>query len=162
MNCITLMNYERNKSNCTDSSPPFFSFLWSLNLLSKSYFSIMSNSLKKKLMFDDDKIQNFLPHKRIAILDFDIDLIFFEDVAPALKYLESVPSDVVICDNNLNKMDSWKFFGFIKNLKFKGKFYFVSASILPGDRTRAAGYPCATNFFEKPIQETDLIYILSF
>ncbi len=65
-------------------------------------------------MFDDDKIQNFLPHKRIAILDFDIDLIFFEDVAPALKYLESVPSDVVICDNNLNKMDSWKFFGFIK------------------------------------------------
>jgi hypothetical protein len=48
MNCITLMNYERNKSNCIYSSPPFFSFLWSPNLLSKSYFSIMSNSLKEK------------------------------------------------------------------------------------------------------------------
>jgi two-component system, response regulator PdtaR len=123
----------------------------------------MSNSLKRKiLVLDDDKIQHLLLRKRMAILGFDIDLIFFEEVAPALKHIESSPPDVVISDINLNGMDGWTFLEFIKNLNFKGKFYFVSSSIFPGDRTRAAWDPYVTNFFEKPIQETDLIYILSF
>ncbi|MFN3997854.1 two-component system response regulator [Algoriphagus sp.] len=122
----------------------------------------MSHSLKRKiLVLDDDKIQHLLMRKKLSLMNIDVDLIFFEDVAQALEFIESTPPDVVISDINLNKMDGWNFLEMLKNLNYKGSFFFLSSSIFPDDRNRANEDSFVTDFFEKPIRESDLNYILT-
>lgn len=99
--------------------------------------------------------------KKLSLMNIDVDLIFFEDVAQALEFIESTPPDVVISDINLNKMDGWNFLEMLKNLNYKGSFFFLSSSIFPDDRNRANEDSFVTDFFEKPIRESDLNYILT-
>lgn len=121
----------------------------------------MSESLKRKiLVLDDDRIQHLVLRKRIALLNHNIDLIFFEDAVTALNFIEIAPPDVVISDINLQKMDGWQFLEEIQDFNFKGKFYLLSGSIYPDDRIRANQDSRVSGFFEKPIQESDLISIL--
>lgn len=122
----------------------------------------MSLAPKEKiLVLDDDKIQHLLLRKRVAFLKPEIDLIFFEDAGSALKYIETSTVDIVISDINLNKHDGWQFLEELKVLNFSGRFYFFSGSINPEDRRRATMDSSVTGFYEKPIQESDLINILS-
>lgn len=121
----------------------------------------MSEASKRTvLVLDDDKIQHLILRKRIAILKVDIELIFFEDAISALDYVLSSPPDIVISDINLQKLDGWQFLEKMKELKFLGKFFLLSGSILQDDRIRANRDSSVSGFFEKPIQESDLIYIL--
>ncbi|SEF40236.1 response regulator [Algoriphagus boritolerans] len=121
----------------------------------------MSDFTKRKiLVLDDDKIQHLLFRKRVAILKIDIDLIFFEDALSALDFIAASPPHVVISDINLNKMDGWEFLEEIHGLGFNGAFYLLSGSIYPEDRSRATKDERVSGFFEKPIKESDLHYIL--
>lgn len=121
----------------------------------------MSDLTKRKiLVLDDDKIQHLLFRKRVAILKIDVDLIFFEDALSALEFIETSPPNVVISDINLNKMDGWEFLEKIHGLDFSGQFYLLSGSIHPEDRSRATKDQRVSGFFEKPIKESDLNYIL--
>jgi two-component system, response regulator PdtaR len=115
---------------------------------------------RKILILDDDKIQHLLFRKRVAQLKSEVELMFFEDAVSALNFLESSPPDVVISDINLNKMDGWQFLEEIYKADFKGKFYLLSGSVYPNDRRRANDDSRVSGFFEKPIQESDLISIL--
>ncbi len=109
---------------------------------------------------DDDKIQHLLLRKRIALLKADVELIFFEDAVFALNFIKTTPPEIVISDINLNQLDGWQFLEMVKDLGFSGKFFLLSGSIIPEDRTRANSDFSVSGFFEKPIQESDLIYIL--
>lgn len=115
---------------------------------------------RKILILDDDKIQHLLFRKRVGLLKSEVDLFFFEDAFSALNFIQSTPPDVVISDINLNKMDGWQFLEEIHRSDFKGKFYLLSGSIYPNDRHRANDDSRISGFFEKPIQESDLIFIL--
>ncbi|WP_111670386.1 response regulator [Algoriphagus litoralis] len=117
-------------------------------------------SRKKILVLDDDKIQHLLFRKRIALLNFDIDLIFFEDVNSALVFIQSNSPDIVISDINLSFSDGWQFLDQLEELNFQGKFFLLSGSIHPGDRARALEDARISGFFEKPLLEPDLHYIL--
>lgn len=121
----------------------------------------MSEITKRKiLVLDDDRIQHLLLRKRVAILQIDVDLIFFEDAELALDFIQTSPPDVVISDINLNKLDGWEFLEKVKQMNFTGRFYLLSGSIYPDDRIRANADSRVAGFFEKPIQESDLVYIL--
>lgn len=121
----------------------------------------MREALKRTiLVLDDDKIQHLLLRKRIAILEVEVQLIFFEDALMALNYLQTSPPDIVISDINLHKLDGWQFLEKVKELGFSGAFFLLSGSILQDDRIRANKDSSVSGFFEKPIQESDLIYIL--
>lgn len=117
-------------------------------------------SKRTVLILDDDKIQHLLLRKRIALLKTDVQLIFFEDALSALDYIEKSPPDIVISDINLFHLDGWGFLEKVTELNYSGKFYLLSASILQEDRIRANKDSSVSGFFEKPIQESDLIYIL--
>jgi len=122
----------------------------------------MINSSKRKiLVLDDDKIQHLLFRKKVMLLKYEIDCVFFEEATSALSYIETSPPDIVFSDINLHKLDGWQFLEMLKNLSYQGKFYLLSGSIHPDDRKRAKKDPSVSGFFEKPIQESDLINILS-
>lgn len=121
---------------------------------------MLEASKRTVLVLDDDKIQHLLLRKRIALLDLDVELIFFEDAISALDYIKTSSPDIVISDINLHKMDGWQFLEKVIELKFLGKFFLLSGSILQYDRIRANKDSFVSGFFEKPIQESDLIYIL--
>jgi CheY-like chemotaxis protein len=112
------------------------------------------------LVLDDDKIQHLLLKKRLALLDVEVQLIFFEDALMALDYIQTFPPDIVISDINLQKLDGWQFLEKVTELRFAGKFFLLSGSILQDDRIRANKDSSVSGFFEKPIQESELIYIL--
>jgi two-component system, response regulator PdtaR len=112
------------------------------------------------LVLDDDKIQHLILRKRIAVLKVNIELIFFEDANSALDYIETSPPEIIISDINLHKLDGWQFLEKVKELRFLGKFFLLTGSILQEDRVRANKDSSVSGFFEKPIQESDLIYIL--
>jgi CheY-like chemotaxis protein len=121
----------------------------------------MTNSLKRKiLVLDDDRIQHLLFRKRVVLLKLEIDLVFFEDAVSAIDYIKTSPPDIVISDIYLQKVDGWQFLEMIKQLRYDGKFYLHSGSIHPDDRIRATRDSSVSGFFEKPIQESDLKYIL--
>lgn len=115
---------------------------------------------KRILVLDDDKIQHILLKKRIVLLKDDIELVFFEDAVSALDSIKSDVPDIVISDINLNHSSGWQFLEEIKVTNFQGKFFLLSGSIHPGDRNRAIEDPRVSGYFEKPIQESDLNYIL--
>lgn len=121
---------------------------------------MLEASKRTILVLDDDKIQHLLLRKRIALLADEVQLIFFEDAILALDYIETSPPDIVISDIYLNKLDGWQFLEKVKELRLLGKFFFLSGSILQDDRIRAKKDSSVSGFFEKPIQESDLIYIL--
>jgi len=112
------------------------------------------------LVLDDDKIQHLLLKKRLALLDVEVQLIFFEDALMALDYIQTFPPDIIISDINLQKLDGWQFLEKVTELRFAGKFFLLSGSILQDDRIRANKDSSVSGFFEKPIQESELIYIL--
>lgn len=117
-------------------------------------------SKRTVLILDDDKIQHLFLRKRIALLDFAVQLIFFEDVLMALDYIQTSPPDIVISDINLHGLDGWQFLEKVQELGFSGAFFFLSGSILQEHRIRANKDSSVSGFFQKPIQESDLIYIL--
>jgi two-component system, response regulator PdtaR len=141
---------------------PFFVSLGASRVFVPNFYKMNDSARKKILVLDDDKVHHFLFRKRIGLLNFDIDMFFFEEVAEAVQFIESDPPDIVVSDINLNKMDGWEFLDLLKELNFKGRFYFLSSSIFPGDRNRAKADSFVTDFFEKPIREADLNYILSY
>ena len=117
-------------------------------------------SKKKILVLDDDKIQHLLLRKRIALMETDIETIFFEAADAALDFLRTNSPDIVISDINLSHSSGWDFLDRVKALDYKGKIFLLSGSIYPGDRTPANEDPVVSGFFEKPIQESDLNFIL--
>lgn len=112
------------------------------------------------LILDDDRIQHLLFKKKIGLLRSGVDLVFFEDADLALEFIQNTPPAVVISDINLNQIDGWEFLDEVSKLNFKGDFFLLSGSIHPDDRNRAESDPRISGFFEKPIQEVDLVYIL--
>lgn len=112
------------------------------------------------LILDDDRIQHLLFKKKIGLLNSGVDLVFFEDAELALDFIQKTPPAVVISDINLNQIDGWQFLDEVSKLNFKGDFFLLSGSIYPDDRNRAKSDSRVSGFFEKPIQEVDLVYIL--
>lgn len=122
----------------------------------------MSEATKTKvLVLDDDRIQHLLLRKRMLLVSSEIELTFFEDAHFALDAIATSPPDIIISDINLFKSSGWQFLEKVKAMNFRGKFFLLSGSIHPDDRRRAAEDAFVTGFFEKPIQESDLIYILA-
>jgi CheY-like chemotaxis protein len=130
-------------------------------IFNNPHFSAMNAFAKKRiLVLDDDKIQHLILKKRIALLDAGVELVFFGDTNSALDFIKSSAPDVVISDLNLNGTDGWQFLEQVNKLNFHGPFYLLSGSIDPGDRNRALKDSRISGFFEKPILESDLNYIL--
>jgi CheY-like chemotaxis protein len=118
-------------------------------------------SITKILFLDDDKIQHLLLKKRVSLLAKDVQIKFFERASEALEFLTTNSVDLVITDLNLGVMDGWEFLDELEKIKFQGKLFFLTASVMPEDRIRAGKDHRVTGYFEKPISEMDLIQILN-
>lgn len=121
----------------------------------------MSESVVYRIVvLDDDKIQHLLLRKRFQSISSKIEVAAFDQVKEALQYIHLQQVDVVLTDLNLGSVTGWDFVNELEKIKYKGDLFFVTSSIVPGDRSRADLDQRISGFFEKPLSETDLMQIL--
>jgi response regulator RpfG family c-di-GMP phosphodiesterase len=121
----------------------------------------MSDSVTYRIVvLDDDRIQHLLLRKRFQSISGEIEIVAFDQVEEAITYLNGQVVDQVLTDLNLGMISGWDFVDELEKINFKGGVFFLTGSIMPEDRKRAAQDPRISGFFEKPLSETDLMQIL--
>lgn len=112
------------------------------------------------MVLDDDKIQHLLLRKRVNLITDNVELKSFEKADDALEFLRENQVDMILTDLNLGLMNGWEFVEELQKLRFKGKLFLVTGSVVTEDRNRAECDPRVSGFFEKPLSEFDLLQIL--
>lgn len=127
----------------------------------KYKFEMTENKKRKIAVLDDDQIQHILFKKRVQKIGSDFELHIFEEGADLLEHLRNYKTDVVISDLNMDSMSGWTFIEELFKLKFEGKLFIVSASVIREDRLKAKKDKRIHGFFEKPLSDSDLLQILT-
>jgi CheY-like chemotaxis protein len=121
---------------------------------------------EKLLLVDDDSAFNFLNRiiLRSSGISWEIDECL--DGQAALKYVTSTEKcpDVILLDINMPIMDGFEFLEeFERHHKFNDhtKVFVLTSSDQDEDRHSAQKYTCVKGYFDKPLTEEHVKYIIS-
>ena len=122
--------------------------------------------MKKILLIDDDKINNFLStliikHSKIA----EVCKECFNG-QEAIDFLESVAiadlPDIILLDLNMPVMDGWQFLDFFMKMDFHAQIpiYILTSSNYDADMNKAKAFSCVMDYIVKPLKKEILLKIL--
>lgn len=123
------------------------------------------------LLVDDDEVYLFIMDKLIKSLSNDLKVSSFTDGEQAVKFLSLCSEEhiklpeVIFLDINMPFLDGWGFLVEFKKIKpllhDKINIYMVSSSSRDEDIVRAAQFEELTGYVIKPMDEDQLLEILT-
>jgi CheY-like chemotaxis protein len=122
--------------------------------------------MKKILLVDDDKINNFL--STLIINNSKIAKVCKEcfNGQEAIDFLESAAiddlPDIILLDLNMPVLDGWQFLDFFMKMESNSLIliYILTSSNYDADMSKAKSYSCVKDYIVKPLKKEILLDIL--
>jgi CheY-like chemotaxis protein len=132
----------------------------------------MTQSTKRFILVDDDKLSNYLSKMVLGKLLGDVEVKDFLIPELALKYIETEftfkpqeSNTTLLLDINMPSLTGWEFLDIYKtftdSIKNHINIYMLSSSINPLDIQLAKLNPLVIDFIEKPLNKVVLLKMFS-
>lgn len=112
------------------------------------------------IMLDDEIMTHMVTKRLVAEINSDISLFSFTDGFETLEYLQTFPTDLILLDLNMPKMNGWQFLDILTARNINTPTIIISSSIDINDVNRSFEYHQVKGFINKPVTKDDLKRIL--
>lgn len=128
------------------------------------------SSLKRILLVDDDQGFSLITQRMLEKLNFDGDLLSFENGQELYRLIElqqhdgNLLANVIFLDLNVSIVDGWQFLDAYQEIQdqmaSKIRIYILSSSNFSEDIRKAEEYPMVLEYLVKPLSSERLMEII--
>lgn len=113
-----------------------------------------NHQYRKIVLIDDDSLTNIINKRIIHLVNLDIEVVVFTDIAAAEEFLKSADKSgdyLILLDVNFPFSSGWDFLENYQQFHVQSKVIVLSSSIDTIDRDKARKYPMVIDYITKPL-----------
>jgi CheY-like chemotaxis protein len=113
-----------------------------------------NHQYKKIILIDDDALTNVINKRIIHLVNLNMEVIVFTDIAAAEDFLKTADQSgdyLILLDVNFPFSSGWDFLENYQQFHIQSKVIVLSSSIDTFDRDKARKYPMVVDYITKPL-----------